>query len=152
MNAPTLPLGSVTAPYPEDSAHGGGGEGAAAPAPILPWPRLALLGNFQREASSLLLQSFYGMHRDVLDFTQISDDYSLGIRVAVGDFVHRPSGIRYIVSIAAVEDAQPQPAETTPAERIGECEVCGNVDHHLVHGACQHCNERARRHQAEDVS
>lgn len=98
-----LPPGSVTAPYPEDSAHGGG-EGARAPEAIRPWPRLALLDSFQGEASALLLNSFHGTHRDVLDFTELREDFQLGIRVAVGDFRHRASGIRYVVAIAAIEE------------------------------------------------
>ncbi len=28
---------------------------------------------------------------------------------------------------------------TAPAETIGECELCGDVDHHLVEGVCPAC-------------
>lgn len=29
----------------------------------------------------------------------------------------------------------------TQDQNIGRCELCGTVDHHLVDGACNQCNE-----------
>ncbi len=31
-----------------------------------------------------------------------------------------------------------------PAERIGECDLCGEVDHHLVQGSCETCRRHYR--------
>lgn len=32
--------------------------------------------------------------------------------------------------------------ESGPRERIGRCELCGLVDHHLVEGECLSCRRR----------
>ncbi len=36
---------------------------------------------------------------------------------------------------------QIQPIPVAPVERIGECDLCGLVDHHLVLDACPSCNQ-----------
>lgn len=70
-----------------------------------PWDaqkRFSILGHTQDEMPSILLGSFHKTHSDILSFDAIADDYSLGIRTAVGDFTHTPSGRRYIVAIAPI--------------------------------------------------
>lgn len=130
-----LPLGSVTAPYPEDSACSSGG----APPPEFDLGRLALLSSETREVPALLLCSFHKTHQDVLRQQRLDVWVVNGRRIAVVDLYHVPSSRTYQISAVAIsQDAGSMP----PVERIGECEICGDIDHHLREGTCVACRRR----------
>ena len=66
--------------------------------------RLSLLARIEQEAPTLLLTSFHKTHADVLRFDALTQDDAAGIRTAVGDFTHTPSGLRYVVVVAPVPE------------------------------------------------
>lgn len=50
---------------------------------------------------------------------------------------------------ALVEELHGERPAAAPAETIGVCELCGEVDHHLVEGVCPGCRPKIRQVAAE---
>lgn len=65
-------------------------------------PRLAVLSEPLPDMAALLLASIAGTHADVLQAGDIDESYQLGIRSVSGEFIHTPSGRRYIVAVCAI--------------------------------------------------
>lgn len=126
-----LPLGSVTAPPTEDSAHFN-----HAHAPLREaWAPLTLLAHETRPIPALLLFSFYGSHRDFLDrpgFTFRTVDRQ---NVAVSHFVHRASKRHYEVTCAELPSSQ----QAARAPTSGQCALCAGVAD-MSNGCCQRCS------------
>lgn len=70
-------------------------------------PRLAILSEPLPDMAALLLQSLAGTHADVFEFSQLSENYRLGIRAVSGTFIHKPTGREYIVAVCAIPSEVP---------------------------------------------
>ena len=92
-----LPLGSVTAPHPADSAHAD-----YADAEPQNWPPLSLLKHETRAIPALLLRSFADTHREAFEYQGFTIHQVDDLEVVAGDFVQRGTGHCYLISVTPV--------------------------------------------------
>lgn len=69
-----------------------------------PHRRLSLLTSHTGEAGNLLLESIRVTHQDILQRLESQESSERDPRTAVGDFLHKASGKRYVIAIAAYPD------------------------------------------------